>query len=72
MIFSQETGSTDVLYMQLDLASLRSVRCFTEVFLKTESRLDLLINNAGTQTHTRRYMKTNDLWYDILKSETTV
>ncbi|XP_041810504.1 dehydrogenase/reductase SDR family member 13-like [Chelmon rostratus] len=43
----QETGSTDVLYMQLDLASLRSVRCFTEVFLKTESRLDLLINNAG-------------------------
>lgn len=43
----QETGSTDVLYMQLDLASLKSVRCFTETFLKTESRLDLLINNAG-------------------------
>ncbi|XP_042245375.1 dehydrogenase/reductase SDR family member 13-like [Thunnus maccoyii] len=43
----QETGSTDVLYMQLDLASLKSVRCFAETFLKTESRLDLLINNAG-------------------------
>ncbi|XP_042356635.1 protochlorophyllide reductase, chloroplastic-like [Plectropomus leopardus] len=43
----QETGSTDVLYMQLDLASLKSVRCFTETFLKAESRLDLLINNAG-------------------------
>ncbi|XP_073339772.1 dehydrogenase/reductase SDR family member 13-like [Pagrus major] len=43
----QETGSTDVLYMQLDLASLKSVRCFTETFLKSESRLDLLINNAG-------------------------
>ncbi|XP_023257201.1 dehydrogenase/reductase SDR family member 13-like [Seriola lalandi dorsalis] len=43
----QETGSTDVLYMHLDLASLKSVRCFTETFLKTESRLDLLINNAG-------------------------
>ncbi|XP_029316890.1 dehydrogenase/reductase SDR family member 13-like [Cottoperca gobio] len=43
----QETGSTDVCYMQLDLASLKSVRCFTETFLKTESRLDLLINNAG-------------------------
>uniref|UniRef100_A0A4W6DGM2 Dehydrogenase/reductase (SDR family) member 13a, tandem duplicate 2 n=1 Tax=Lates calcarifer TaxID=8187 RepID=A0A4W6DGM2_LATCA len=44
---SPETGSTDVLYMHLDLASLKSVRCFAETFLKTESRLDLLINNAG-------------------------
>ncbi|XP_034381485.1 dehydrogenase/reductase SDR family member 13-like [Cyclopterus lumpus] len=43
----QETGSTDVLFMHLDLASLKSVRCFTERFLETESRLDLLINNAG-------------------------
>ncbi|XP_028994436.1 dehydrogenase/reductase SDR family member 13-like [Betta splendens] len=43
----QETGSTDVVYMHLDLASLKSVRCFAETFLKTESRLDLLINNAG-------------------------
>ncbi|KAM9341316.1 dehydrogenase/reductase SDR family member 13-like [Symphorus nematophorus] len=43
----QETGSTDVLHMQLDLASLKSVRCFAETFLKTESRLDLLVNNAG-------------------------
>ncbi|XP_044023680.1 dehydrogenase/reductase SDR family member 13-like [Siniperca chuatsi] len=43
----QKTGSTDVLHIQLDLASLKSVRCFTETFLKTESRLDLLINNAG-------------------------
>ncbi|XP_020510298.1 dehydrogenase/reductase SDR family member 13 [Labrus bergylta] len=43
----QETGSSDVVYMQLDLASMKSVRCFTETFLKTESRLDLLINNAG-------------------------
>ncbi|KAM9354233.1 retinol dehydrogenase 12-like [Pholidichthys leucotaenia] len=41
------TGSTDVVYMQLDLASLRSVRSFADTFLKKESRLDLLINNAG-------------------------
>ncbi|XP_029527874.1 dehydrogenase/reductase SDR family member 13-like [Oncorhynchus nerka] len=43
----RETGSTDVVYMQLDLGSLQAVRSFTETFLKTEARLDLLINNAG-------------------------
>ncbi|XP_071783329.1 dehydrogenase/reductase SDR family member 13-like [Centroberyx gerrardi] len=43
----QVTGSTDVVFMQLDLSSLKSVRSFAENFLKTESRLDLLINNAG-------------------------
>lgn len=43
----QETGNSDVSYMQLDLSSLKSVRCFAETFLRTESRLDLLINNAG-------------------------
>ncbi|CAJ1074887.1 dehydrogenase/reductase SDR family member 13-like [Xyrichtys novacula] len=43
----QETGSTDVFYMHLDLASLKSVRHLCENFLKSESRLDLLINNAG-------------------------
>ncbi|KAM9777451.1 retinol dehydrogenase 12-like [Neosynchiropus ocellatus] len=43
----QATGSADVQYMHLDLASLRSVRSFAETVLKSESRLDLLINNAG-------------------------
>lgn len=33
--------------MHLDLASLKSVRNFAETFLKSEPRLDLLINNAG-------------------------
>uniref|UniRef100_A0A8C6T2K5 Dehydrogenase/reductase (SDR family) member 13a, tandem duplicate 2 n=2 Tax=Neogobius melanostomus TaxID=47308 RepID=A0A8C6T2K5_9GOBI len=43
----QETGSTDVVYRRLDLASLTSVRDFAENLLKTEPRIDLLINNAG-------------------------
>ncbi|XP_035529225.1 dehydrogenase/reductase SDR family member 13-like [Morone saxatilis] len=43
----QETGNNQVIFMQLDLASLQSVRSFAENFLRSESRLDLLINNAG-------------------------
>lgn len=43
----RESGSNNVVFMQLDLGSLRSVRSFAETFLKTEPRLDLLINNAG-------------------------
>ena len=43
----QETGNSQVIFMQLDLASLQSVRSFAENFLRSESRLDLLINNAG-------------------------
>ncbi|XP_054915863.1 dehydrogenase/reductase SDR family member 13-like [Poeciliopsis prolifica] len=43
----RESGSNQVVFMQLDLASLKSVRSFAENFLKTEPRLDILINNAG-------------------------
>lgn len=43
----QESGSNQVVFMQLDLGSLKSVRSFAETFLKAEPRLDLLINNAG-------------------------
>ncbi|XP_062328620.1 dehydrogenase/reductase SDR family member 13-like [Osmerus eperlanus] len=43
----KESGSDQVVFMQLDLGSLKSVRSFVETFLKTEPRLDLLINNAG-------------------------
>lgn len=40
-----ETG--ELIFGHLDLASLGSVKTFAEKFLATESRLDLLINNAG-------------------------
>lgn len=43
----QETGNSNVSFIELDLSSLKSIHCFAESFLKTESRLDLLINNAG-------------------------
>ncbi|KAI7800857.1 dehydrogenase/reductase SDR family member 13a.3 [Triplophysa rosa] len=46
----RESGNSEVLYMHLDLASLKSVRNFAETFLKSEPRLDLLINNAGLIT----------------------
>ncbi|XP_013882973.1 dehydrogenase/reductase SDR family member 13 [Austrofundulus limnaeus] len=42
-----ESGSNQVVFMQLDLGSLKSVRSFAETFLKSEPRLDILINNAG-------------------------
>lgn len=43
----QESGSNQVVFMQLDLGSLKSVHIFADNFLKSEPRLDLLINNAG-------------------------
>lgn len=43
----KETGNLKVFNRSLDLASLDSVRRFVAEFLKEESRLDLLINNAG-------------------------
>lgn len=43
----QESGNNQVVFMKLDLANLKSVRLFAENFLKSEPRLDILINNAG-------------------------
>ncbi|XP_052749261.1 retinol dehydrogenase 11-like [Galleria mellonella] len=42
-----DTGNHDVHFRQLDLASLSSVRKFSENILTNEKRLDILINNAG-------------------------
>ncbi|KAM9615786.1 dehydrogenase/reductase SDR family member 13 isoform 1-T1 [Morphnus guianensis] len=48
-----ETGNAEVLFMQLDLASLRSVRAFATAFLRQEPHLHLLINNAGERRDPR-------------------
>lgn len=41
------TGNKDVTYRLVDMASLRSVRNFTDEINKSEERLDILVNNAG-------------------------
>ncbi|XP_072548130.1 dehydrogenase/reductase SDR family member 13b.1 isoform X1 [Salminus brasiliensis] len=46
-IVKRDSRSSNVVFMQLDLASLKSVRSFAETFLRTEKNLDILVNNAG-------------------------
>lgn len=41
------SGNSDVVLMELDLSSLNSVRQFAAKVNKQESRLDVLVNNAG-------------------------
>ena len=41
------TGNKNVVVRHLDLASFKSVRKFVTDILNSESRLDILINNAG-------------------------
>ena len=42
-----DTGNKNVDIIKLDLASLTSVRECADNILKTEERIDILINNAG-------------------------
>ncbi|KAJ3529661.1 hypothetical protein NM208_g9659 [Fusarium decemcellulare] len=39
--------TSPISFLQLDLASFASIRAAAETFTKSESRLDILINNAG-------------------------
>ncbi|CRK88329.1 CLUMA_CG002108, isoform A [Clunio marinus] len=41
------SGNDNVFFLQLDLASLESIREFSKKFHEIETRLDILINNAG-------------------------
>ncbi len=43
----EKSGSENVHLRPIDLASFKSIRAFAEGILESESRLDILINNAG-------------------------
>lgn len=43
----KKSGSNKVYFLQLDLASLDSVRDFSKKFHEAEPKLDILVNNAG-------------------------
>ncbi|XP_078673791.1 retinol dehydrogenase 12-like isoform X2 [Branchiostoma floridae x Branchiostoma belcheri] len=46
----RDTGNGNIVMQKLDLASMKSVREFALKVNATESRLDILINNAGIMT----------------------
>jgi NAD(P)-dependent dehydrogenase (short-subunit alcohol dehydrogenase family) len=50
----RESGNENIEMMQVDLASLNSVRSFTREFPRRYQQLHVLINNAGTYHHTRQ------------------
>ena len=54
----KRTGNNNVVFMQLDLASLDSVRSFSASVLAQEPRIDILVNNAGVMACP--YSKTAD------------
>ena len=59
-----ESGNDNVVVRQLDLASLKSVRKFAAEILKSEKRLDVLINNAGCAL-TERKLTEDGLEYQM-------
>ena len=54
----KRSGNDNVVFLQLDLASLDSVRKFSGKILEEEPRIDILINNAGI--HKSRTSRTED------------
>ena len=50
----KETGNPNVFVKHLDLASVNSIINFTEQFIKEESKLDVLINNAGISSGSKK------------------
>lgn len=52
------TGNQQIIYKHLDLSSLKSTREFAKELKKTETKIDILINNAGIGNSNK--LKTND------------
>lgn len=49
------SGSENVFFLQLDLASTASIRSFSKTFHEIEGRLDVLINNAGVMAISKTF-----------------
>ena len=54
----KRSGNDNVVFLQLDLTSLDSVRKFAAKILEEEPRIDILINNAGL--YSSRFSHTED------------
>jgi NAD(P)-dependent dehydrogenase (short-subunit alcohol dehydrogenase family) len=50
----KETNNENVFVLELDLASTDSINKFVASFKKEESRLDVLVNNAGITSRTKK------------------
>jgi len=53
----QDSGSENVHFIQLDLASLESIREFSKKFHEKEKQLHILVNNAGLVAASREHTK---------------
>lgn len=50
----QETGNQNVFVKHLDLASVDSIQKFAESFKQDENKIDVLINNAGIMSQSKK------------------
>jgi len=55
----KETGNPNVFVKHLDLASVDSIQKFAKSFKQKESKLDVLINNAGLWTKAKKLTEIN-------------
>lgn len=55
----KESGNPNVFVKHLDLASVDSIKKFAKSFKQNESKLDVLINNAGLWTKTKKLTDIN-------------
>jgi len=57
------SANDNIVVKELDLASLTSVRKFAAGILESESRLDILINNAGVAGQAEKQLTEDGLEY---------